>query len=179
MNENQALLVIDAQIDMFSEDFSVYHAKQLIKILQQLVKKARLNGVPVIWVRNNGEKGDPDEPGTPGWKIHPSLNPKKNEIIIDKHKSSAFKDTNLLLILKQMKISRLIIAGMQTEFCINSTVRNAIELGFNVTLIKNGHSTFDSEEMKASEIIEMYNEELNDIVKIEKAENINFQKNIL
>ena len=179
MNENQALLVIDAQIDMFSEDFSVYHAKQLIKILQQLVKKARLNGVPVIWVRNNGEKGDPDEPGTPGWKIHPSLKPKESEIIIDKHKSSAFKDTNLLLILKQMKISRLIIAGMQTEFCINSTVRNAIELGFNVTLIKNGHSTFDSEEMKASEIIEKYNEELNDIVKIEKAENINFQKNIL
>jgi nicotinamidase-related amidase len=81
------------------------------------------------------------------------------------------------LILKQNKISHLIIAGIQTEICINSTTRNAIELGFNVTLIKNGHSTFDSEEMKAPEIIEKYNKELNDIAKIEKAEKIRFQKN--
>ena len=174
MNENQVLLVIDAQINMFNEKISVYNAKQLIKILQQLVKKARLKGVPVIWVRNNGEKGDPDEPGTRGWKIHPLIKPKKGEMVIDKHKSSAFEGTNLLMILEQMEISHLIIVGMQTEFCINSTVRNAIELGFNVTLIKDGHSTFDSDEMKAREIIEKYNKEINDIAKIEKAENIRF-----
>jgi nicotinamidase-related amidase len=177
MNENQALLIIDAQINMFSEEISVYQANQLIKTLKQLVKKARLKGVAVIWVRNNGEKGDPDEPGTRGWKIHPLLKPKKGELVIDKHEPSAFKDTNLLTILEQKKVNNLIIAGMQTEICINSTTRNAVELGFNVILIKDGHSTFDSKEMKAQEIIEKYNKELNDIAKIEKAENIKFHKN--
>ncbi|MFX1391482.1 MAG: cysteine hydrolase family protein [Promethearchaeota archaeon] len=175
MNKNQVLLIIDAQINMFNEEFSVYQANQLIKRLQHLVKQARLKNVPVIWVRNNGGKGEPDEPRTHGWKIHPSLRPKKGEIVVDKYKPSAFKGTNLLLELMQNRITDLVIAGMQTEICINSTVRQAVEFGFNVIIVEDGHSTFDSKEMKAIEIIERYNKELNDIAKIVKTENIIFQ----
>ncbi|MFX0106055.1 MAG: cysteine hydrolase family protein [Candidatus Hodarchaeota archaeon] len=175
MDKNQALLIIDAQINMFNENFYVYQANQLIKRLQHLVKQARLKSVPVIWVRNNGGKGEPDEPGTLGWKIHPSLRPKKGELVVDKYEPSAFKDTNLLFILKQNRIIDLVIAGMQTEICIDSTVRQAVEFGFNVIIVEDGHSTFDSKEMKAIEIIEKYNKELNDIAKIEKAGNIIFQ----
>jgi nicotinamidase-related amidase len=175
MNNNQALLVIDAQINMFNEDFSVYQANQLTKRLQHLVKQARLKGVPVIWIRNNGGKGDPDEPGTYGWKIHPSLRPNRDEVVIDKYEPSAFKDTILLSILKQNRITDLIIAGMQTEICINSTVRQAVEFGFNVIVVEDGHSTFDSEEMKAIEIIEKFNKDFENIAKINKAGNIIFQ----
>lgn len=174
MNHNQTLLVIDAQINMFDEDFSVYQPNKLIIKLRHLVEQARLKGIPVIWIRNNGGKGEPDEPGSHGWNIHPSLNPKKDEVVIDKYEPSAFKDTNLLSILKQNRISDLIIAGMQTEVCINSTVRKAVEFGFNVILVKDGHSTFDSDEMKAIKIIEKFNEDLSNIAKIVKAGDIIF-----
>jgi len=177
MNLNRALLIVDAQINMFNEDISVYQANQLIKTLQKLVKQARLRGVPVIWVRNNGGKGDPDEPGTHGWEINPILEPNKAEIVIDKHKPSAFKGTNLMLELEQKEITHLVIAGMQTEICINSTARQAVELGFKVIIVEDGHSTFDSKEMRAIDVIEKYNKELNDVARIEKAENILFQKN--
>lgn len=175
MTKNQALLIIDAQINMFNEDFSIYQANQIIKRLQYLIKQARSNSVPVIWVRNNGGKGDPDEPGTHGWKIHPLLKPKKGEVVVDKYEPSAFKDTNLLLILKQNKITNLVIAGMQTEICINSTVRQALEFGFNMIIVEDGHSTFDSEELKAVEIIEKYNNEFKEIAKIEKTGDSLFQ----
>lgn len=175
MTKNQTLLIIDAQINMFNEDFSIYQANQIIKRLQYLVKQARSNNVPVIWVRNNGGKGDPDEPGTQGWKIHPLLKPMKGEVVVDKYEPSAFKDTNLLLILKQNKITDLVIAGMQTEICINSTVRQALEFGFNVIIVEDGHSTFDSEELKAVEIIEKFNNEFKEIAKIEKTGDSLFQ----
>lgn len=66
---------------------------------------------------------------------------------------------------------------MQTEICINSTARQAVELGFKVIIVEDGHSTFDSKEMRAIDVIEKYNKELNDVARIEKAENILFQKN--
>lgn len=66
---------------------------------------------------------------------------------------------------------------MQTEICINSTARQAVELGFKVIIVEDGHSTIDSKEMRAIDVIEKYNKELNDVARIEKAEYILFQKN--
>jgi len=82
-----------------------------------------------------------------------------------------------MLELEQKEITDLVIAGIQTEIYINSTARQAVELGFKVIIVEDGHSTFDSKEMRAIDVIEKYNKELNDIARIEKAENILFQKN--
>ena len=79
------------------------------------------------------------------------------------------------MILKQNKITDLVIAGMQTEICINSTVRQALEFGFNVIIVEDGHSTFHSEELKAVEIIEKFNNEFKEIAKIEKTGDSLFQ----
>jgi nicotinamidase-related amidase len=174
MNLKYALLIIDAQVNMFYEANPIHQAELLFKTLQELIRKARLKNVPVFWIRNNGEIGEPDEPGTQGWEINPKLKPDKEDKIIDKHKISAFEGTDLKLELDQKMITHLVIIGMQTEFCINSTARHAVELGFEVILVEDGHSTYDSKEMKASEIIKKYNEDLNNILKIEKAENILF-----
>jgi len=136
----------------------------LIKILQKVIKQARLKDVLVIWIRNDRGMGDPDEPGTYCWEINPKLEPNKADIVIDKHKPSAFKGIDLKLELEQKRITKLVIVGMQTEICINSTARKAVELGFKVNLVEDGHSTFDSKKMRAPDVIEKFNKELSDIV---------------
>jgi nicotinamidase-related amidase len=174
MNIKYALMIIDAQMNMFDEEMSVFQAEKIIKTMQKLVKKARLNNLLIIWVRNDGGKGEPDESGTYGWKINPILGYNIADIVIDKQNPSAFKNTDLKIILEHNKISHLVIAGMQTEMCINSTVKHAVELGYKVILVEDGHSTFDSKEMKASDVIAKYNKKLSHISKIQKAENIQF-----
>lgn len=68
MNTKTALLVIDSQVNMFDESFHIYQADKIISTLSNLIEKARSKDVPVIYLRNNGPAGEPDETGTPGWE---------------------------------------------------------------------------------------------------------------
>jgi aminoglycoside 6'-N-acetyltransferase len=60
MNKNTALLIIDAQVNMFAEDHSVFEGEKMLLRLSQLVARARTAQVPVVYVQNNGTEIDPD-----------------------------------------------------------------------------------------------------------------------
>jgi nicotinamidase-related amidase len=172
MKSSQALMIIDAQVNMFDENFSIYQGDRIIKILSLLIDKARAKGVSAIYVRNNGGEGEPDEVGTEGWEIHPAILPRAKETVIDKQGADAFENTNLREILEEENIKELIIAGMQTEVCIESTTKRAIELGYKIVLVEDGHSTFDFDDMNAIDEINRVNRELRPLVNLLKAENI-------
>jgi nicotinamidase-related amidase len=70
MSTDTALLVIDVQKGMFSEDDPVYDGENLLSKISTLITQARASGIPVIYVQHNGRPGDPLEPGTYGWPIH-------------------------------------------------------------------------------------------------------------
>jgi nicotinamidase-related amidase len=127
-----------------------------------------------IYVQNNGSEGEPDMPGTPGWQIHPAVTPETGDIVIQKRTPDSFHETNLQSELEARQIRRLIIAGMQTDMCIDATSRRAHELGYDVTLVKDAHSTFDGGGRTAAQIIAQYNDALRAVVKVEEASNITF-----
>ena len=159
MSNNIALLIIDTQLNMFADDFSVHQGEELLQTLNGLIAKARESETAVIFVRNNGPAGEPDEPHTPGWEIHPSLATLPNDIILDKNTPDTFASTNLQEILATRKITSLIIGGVQTEICVQSTTQQAIDLGYHVTLVIDGHSTFDfPDEPPATEQIKRVNQ---------------------
>ena len=174
MKNKQALLIIDAQVNMFDEDFCVYNAKEITENIRFLIQAARKTKTPVIFIRNNGEKGDPDIPGTPGWKIHPSFVPIKGETIIDKQGPDAFAGTNLQEELKSKDIEKLIIAGMQTEVCIETSVHRSKALGYQVIVAEDAHTTFDFDDQKATDTIQKANEAFKKIVTLQKAKVISF-----
>lgn len=174
MTAETALLLIDVQVNMFEEGCSVFEGEKLLKALISLIVRARAAYMPVVYVQNNGGEGDPDMPGTPGWQIHPALSPRLDDIVIQKHTPDSFHETNLQSELESRRIRRLIIAGMQTEVCIDATCRRAHELDYDVTLVKNVHSTFDDGELTAAQIIARYNEALRAVVKVEEASDIQF-----
>lgn len=78
-------------------------------------------------------------------------------MLIQKHTPDAFHETNLHYELKSRKIKRLVIVGLQTEYCIDTTCRRAFTLGYEVTLVKDAHSTWDSSLITAQQIIDHHN----------------------
>jgi nicotinamidase-related amidase len=172
-----ALLIIDAQVNMFKPE-PVYRSEEVLANLRDLIGRARAAGAPVIFVRHNGGSDDPDEPHTPGWKIHPALAPKADEVIIDKYKSDSFYQTPLAGILAAQGIRNLIIAGMQTEYCIDTAVRRARSMDYAVTLAADAHSTYPGDHpgaLTAEQVIAHYNSTLTGYAKVKPAAEISFE----
>jgi nicotinamidase-related amidase len=167
-----ALLIIDAQVNMFKPE-PVYRASEVLATLRQLIDKARAAGAPVIFVRHNGSAGSSAEPQTAGWAIHPDLQPKTGEAIVDKHRPDAFYQTNLAGTLAVSGIRHLVIAGMLTDYCISTTVRRANSLDYSVTLVADGHSTGPGV-LTPEQAIAHYNSVLRSFAEVRPAAEINF-----
>jgi nicotinamidase-related amidase len=156
-----ALLVIDLQRGMFTAGPEPHEGETVLSRVAGLIEQARDQGVPVLHVRHDGGAGDPLERETPGWEIHSAVAPRAGEPIIDKTRCSAFYETGLQEELQRRGIQRLIVAGMQTEYCIDTSCRAARDLGYQVVLIQDGHTTFDSSVLPAERIIAHHNRTLN------------------
>jgi nicotinamidase-related amidase len=160
MSNDTALLVIDVQKGMFSEDDPVYDGENLLSKISTLITQARASGIPVIYVQHNGRPGDPLEPGTEGWPIHPAIEPAKGEPVVDKWTPDSFHETSLQQELEERGIKKLVVAGIQTEYCVDTTCRRASSLGYDITLVKDAHSTWDSRTLSAPQIIAHHNDAL-------------------
>src|SRR5262245_52137198 len=161
MPTDTALLIIDVQKGMFSEDDPVYDGENLLTKLNTLITQARAAGTPVIYVQHNGSSGDPLEPGTEGWPIHPAIEPADGEPVVGKWTPDSFHETSLQQELEARGIKKLVIAGIQTECCVDTTCRRAMSLGYETTLVKDAHSTWNSRTLTAPQIIAHHNDALN------------------
>lgn len=82
-------------------------------------------------------------PGTEGVKIHPSVQPLGSETVVTKHFPNGFRETTLLELLRADGVKRLVIAGMMTHMCIDTTTRAAADLGFECLLAHDACATRD------------------------------------
>jgi nicotinamidase-related amidase len=164
MNLNTALLIVDVQVNMFSLNNPIHEPEELMENLQKLLYLSRASGTQVIFIQNNGEVGEPDETRTEGWLIHPELAIENGDLIVQKKLPEPFTDTELHSLLKKKGIQKLIVAGLQSEFCIDATCRKAAELGYGVTLVSDTHSTYPSADETATQIKTRVNTGLKDIV---------------
>jgi nicotinamidase-related amidase len=159
MSESTALLIIDVQMGMFQSPRipPVSRADELLATLQKLIARAREAGVPIVYVQHCGTKDDVLQEGMPGWEIHPAIQPRKEDPVVRKHFCDSFLKSELHELLQSMSISSLVIAGIQTEFCVDTACRRAFSLGYEVTLVKDGHSTWDTEALQAAQIVAHHN----------------------
>lgn len=160
---NHALIILDMQLGNFVDPhYPIFKGEVLISQIKSLLIKIRATQIPVIYVQHNGGKGDPDEPGTSGWEIHPSITPRKRDLIVQKSTPDAFHNTSLKSELGSREIKKIIIAGLQTEYCIDTTCRRAFSLNYEVTLVEDAHSTWNSDLLTAEQIINHHNAVLGD-----------------
>ncbi len=160
MSDNTALLVVDVQAGSFTETEPAYGGQSFLERIHALIDQCRAANLPIIYIQHSGGKGDPDEPGTPGWPIHPMIEPHNTDPVVQKRNPDAFHDTELQSILAAKEISKLIIVGIQTEYCVDTTTRRAFSLGYDVTLVGDCHTTWDGKSLSAKEIIQHHNQVL-------------------
>jgi aminoglycoside 6'-N-acetyltransferase len=154
MASDLALLIIDVQAGMFSFPEQPHRSAELLQEIAGLADRARAASVPVIYVRHDGGAGHPLAKGTPGWEIHDTIAPKKDERIVEKRFSNSFEKTDLREILDSLAVSKLIVTGLQTEYCVGATSLAARALGYEVTVVSDAHSTFNGPVISAEGMIE-------------------------
>jgi nicotinamidase-related amidase len=169
----KALLVIDVQKGIYAwEDHEVQAGGALIATINRLIAAARIAGVPVFFVQHEDEE---IVAGTPAWGFVDGLDVRKDgDRFVRKTHGSAFHDTGLAETLAQLGVDEVVICGLQTEFCVDSTVRQAVNLGLGVTLVADGHSTFDTETLTAPQIIAHHNGTLASYVRVVGGDEVDF-----
>jgi nicotinamidase-related amidase len=169
MSAPTALLLIDTQANMFDPTNPVASAEDLLERLRDLLARARDARIPIVFVRNAGGSGDPDERGTPGWQLHPSMKPAPGDLVLDKTTCDTFQSTPLGRELEARGVERVVIAGLQSEYCVRETALGALDRDLAVVLVADGHSTYDGSGRTAAEITAGVNAELADRVTLVSA----------
>ncbi|CYV78887.1 cysteine hydrolase family protein [Streptococcus suis] len=146
-----ALLVIDIQNLLVVE--KPYAIAERLTLWQDSLVQARQAGLEVIHVRHHDQES---VKGTADWEIHSTVASLASEKIFDKTFNSAFKETGLHAYLQEQGIGKLIIMGMATNFCIDTTIKVAYELGYKVAVLQDGTTTGYSGKLDAKDLIDHY-----------------------
>ena len=170
----KALLVIDMQKGVYAdEDGTVHAGAALVTTINGSIGAARAAGCPVVFVQHEAEWLTA---GSPQWELVDGLDAgDENDLFARKRHGSAFHDTGLEQALRSTAVDELVVCGLQSEFCVDSTVRHAYALGFPVTLVADAHSTWDSASLTAAQIIEHHNRVLATYVAVASSDTIAFE----
>jgi nicotinamidase-related amidase len=159
----KALLIIDIQNDYFNGgSHTLTDAALAGENARFVLDYARSKNIPVIHIQHIAVNPGADFflPDTHGAAFHPSVKPLPGEQVIVKNYPNSFRETNLLKYLQENRIADLIVCGMQTDVCVDATVRAAKDYNFSITVIGDACATRDRElygkTIKAETVHESY-----------------------
>ena len=176
MNNKKCLLVIDVQKGMFNLPRKLYKSNIILNNITTLIEKARKENAIIIYMQHYGNEDSPFKENSEGWKIHSKILIEKNDLVLKKTHSDSFQDTELDDILKNNSINNLVICGFVTEGCVDTTIRRAKSLGYNLEVVSDGHSTTDSNILRAEQIINHHNEVFKIFSKVKRSKEIVFEE---
>ena len=129
------LLIVDAQVGVMADAWDAPH---VIANIVRVVARAREKGVPVIWVQHEGTDLPRD---SSAWQLVPALVPAQGEARIYKRFESSFEGTTLDDELARVGATHVVLAGAATNWCIRATAYGALDRGYDLTLVKDAHTT--------------------------------------
>ncbi len=145
---NTALLLIDIQNDYFDKGtMTLVGANVASSNARLILDNCRAANQPIVYIQHIATRADATFflHGTFGAEIHSNVKPLEQEKVIIKHYPNSFRETGLLDYLKTLNVTDLVICGMMTHMCVDSTTRAAKDFGFNCTVIGDGCATKDLE----------------------------------
>lgn len=155
MSSKSAVLVIDMQAKIFDPDPKPFEADDVIKNINNITSLARKSAIPVFFIQH-------EVPGyldfqSDGWQLQKDLIVDDSDLRIRKAAGDAFLNSELEQHLKSLGITNLVICGYASEFCIDSTTRRAVGLGYKVELVTDAHTTHDKAHLSAEQIRQHHN----------------------
>jgi ureidoacrylate peracid hydrolase len=164
------LMVLDMHRDVVADDGASkdsgapeHAAKQhVVENIKTLLAAARKGGTPVLHILHRKAKGTRPhgsmsrmfrglsegsgfDGGTRGMEVMPGLEPKDDDLVIEKERASAFAGTETDIVLRAMGIDTLILTGAWTNFSVESTARQATDMGYRVIVASDGTSSISEE----------------------------------
>ncbi|WP_379136348.1 cysteine hydrolase family protein [Paenibacillus sp. sgz500958] len=156
MSSKTALMIIDVQEGMFSyPDMRLFDEQGVMDRIVSLLEKARAAGIPIVYIQHTED--EEYTKGTATWQISARITPHEEDLIVEKPTWDAFHRTELNDKLQERGITNLVIAGMQSEFCVDTTCRRAYSLGYSNILVQDAHSTFDSQMLSGGDMVKLQN----------------------
>lgn len=163
-----ALMVIDMQNFFLKDDGPalIESALAFLPLLKELISAFRQGGRPVIFTKHvhHPERidagimewwwGDMCLEGSPESEVHHVIAPRPSEKVVQKHRYSAFYNTDLETVLRCLKIEDLVISGVMTNMCCESTARDAYYRDYRVFFLADGTATI-SEEMHLASLLNL------------------------
>lgn len=162
-----SLLVVDVQNDFVSPQGSaakrgedVSAAQAVVPRLVRLIEEARRVGLPIIYVKTTHSEWT-DSPswiyrksqekalttcreGSWGAEFYDGISPRPNERVVIKHRYSAFINTDLNTVLKAKGIESVLVTGVATNVCVETTARDAYMFDYYVTLVEDCAAAYDA-----------------------------------
>ncbi|QGY41774.1 isochorismatase family protein [Pseudodesulfovibrio cashew] len=159
MADKTALVVVDVQNIMFeTPDEVLFDGERVLETIGELIAAARQMKVPVVYIQHTTEGiGSPFEKDSHNWQVHPAIAPEPGDVTSLKYSYDAFFKTGLDTRLKGLGAERLVFCGLQTEVCVDTTVRSALAHGYKSVLIGDAHSSYDNGVIKAKDIVAHHN----------------------
>ncbi|MFA7667650.1 MAG: cysteine hydrolase family protein [Burkholderiaceae bacterium] len=159
----QTLVIVDIQNDYFPGGaLPLEGSPEAGAQAARLLAAFRARGLPVVHVQHVSNRPGASFflPGTTGADIHDSVQPQAGEKQVLKHTPSAFRGTDLHEHLQAAGAHQLVVAGMMTHMCIDSTVRAAFDLGYACTLARDACATraltLDGRTLPAAQVHESF-----------------------
>lgn len=152
---NIVLMVVDVQTALVGGH--PYQEQKVIANIQKLLSAARANGREIVFVRHDDGEGTELAYGTDGWQVDPRVAPQKQEKIIDKRFNSAFHRTELRRYLESKGMDTIILTGLQTEYCIDATLKSAFDWEYHLIVPEECNTTFGNEYLSGEKLYEFYN----------------------
>ena len=152
------LIVIDMQKALMDDE--LYNLNGLLENVSKLIEAARANRVEVIYVQHDAGEGSGFSVGDEAFEIADEVAPQAGEKVFVKRASSSFTNRELAAYLEKEEGDTLLIVGLQTNFCIDATVKSAFERGYDVIIPDGTNSTFDNPYMSGKTTYEYYMNEV-------------------
>ena len=150
-----ALVVIDVQNEYVTGGLPIVHppVEGSLERIGAAIDAANAAGLPVVLVRHT--ETDPTAgifvSGSPAWQLHESVASRPHVAVVDKTLPGSFTGTELESLLSDRRVDHLVIAGYMTHMCVDTTTRQAMHLGLDVTVLEDATGTIDvSDSLPAS-----------------------------
>ncbi len=152
------LLAIDLQRGILVED--LYNYEGFVANMKKLLSEARARGVEVIYVQHDAGEGSGFTKGDWDYEIYDELAPLPGEKVFVKTVNSCFSNKDLCKYLEDKGEETVIIAGLQTNYCIDASIKSAFDRDYGVIVPQGCNTTFDNDYMDGETTYRYYNEDI-------------------
>lgn len=157
----RALLVIDVQQGLCEGEGAAWDCANVIARINRVAAHARASGVPVVFIQH--EDARELVQGSRGWQLADGLLAEPGDLHVRKTTPDSFLRTDLQDLLVARGVNELIVCGVHSEFCVDTTTRRALALGYPVTLVADAHTSAGNSALTPQQVVAHHNATLTNI----------------